>query len=218
LWALVGVTAIVLAAGGVVLGAMMTSALKRQALDDAKVSLAQYTSGVLSPRLVEGSEIHVGDDVTGLVERNLADRPDIFSVKVWRSDGVLAWASLAPERIGRQFPLGHDLAAVVETGEAEAHMEELDEAEDEIEAEAQVDDVLEVYAPVFSSGGDVIGAYEIYADASLIDASIAGRKQEIRLAIAAVFLLLWVLLVMLAAARRARCAARRRRSASAPSR
>jgi putative nucleotidyltransferase with HDIG domain len=198
LWALVGVTAIVLAAGGIVLGAMMTSALRRQALDDAKVSLAQYTSGVLSPRLVEGSEIHFGDDVTGLVERNLADRPDIFSVKVWRSDGVLAWASLAPERIGRQFPLGDDLAAVVETGEAEAHMEELDEAEDEIEAEAQVDDVLEVYAPVFSSGGDVIGAYEIYADASPIDASIAGRKQEIWLAIAAVFLLLWVLLVMLA--------------------
>ena len=55
LWALVGVTAIVLAAGGVVLGAMMTSALRRQALDDAKVSLAQYTSGVLSRRLVEAT-------------------------------------------------------------------------------------------------------------------------------------------------------------------
>jgi putative nucleotidyltransferase with HDIG domain len=55
-----------------------------------------------------------------------------------------------------------------------------------------------VYAPVFSASGDVIGAYEIYADASPIDASIAGRKQEIWLAIAAVFLLLWVLLVMLA--------------------
>src|SRR5687768_11901595 len=125
LWALVAVTAIVLAAGGLMLGSMMTRALKRQAIDDAKVSLSQYTSGVLSPRLVEGSSVLVGDEIAGIVERNLVDRPDIFSVKVWRSDGVLAWASLAPERIGRTFPIGDDLATVIETGEAEAHLEGL---------------------------------------------------------------------------------------------
>jgi putative nucleotidyltransferase with HDIG domain len=198
LWALVAVTAIVLAAGGLMLGSMMTRALKRQAIDDAKVSLSQYTSGILSPRLVDGSSVLVGDEIAGIVERNLADRPDIFSVKVWRSDGVLAWASLAPDRIGRTFPIGDDLATVIETGEAEAHLEGLGEAEDEIEAQVAVDDVLEVYAPLFSADGEVIGAYEIYADASPLDASIAGRKQEIWIAIASVFLLLWLLLVVLA--------------------
>jgi putative nucleotidyltransferase with HDIG domain len=198
LWALVAVTAIVLAAGGVMLGAMMTRALKRQSIDDARVSLSQYTSGVLSPRLVQGSDLIVGKEITSIVERNLADRPDIFSVKVWRRDGVLAWASLAPERIGRRFSLGEDLEAVIETGEAEAHLEELGEAEDEIEARVAADDVLEVYAPLFAADGRVIGAYEIYADASPLEASIGARKQEIWIAIASVFLLLWILLLVLA--------------------
>lgn len=198
LWALVGVTAIVLAAGGVILGSMVTRALKRQSIEDAKVSLSQYTSGVLSPRLVQGSKVLVGEDVARIVQRNLADRQEIFSVKVWRRDGVLAWASLAPDRIGRRFPLSEDLRAVIESGEPEAHLEDLGEAEDEIEAQVAVDDVLEVYAPLFSAKGDVIGAYEIYADASSLDASTAGRKHEIWLAIASVFLLLWILLLILA--------------------
>ena len=54
----------------------MTGALRKQALDDSKTSLALYTSGVLSPRLVDGNELRVGEDVTGLVERSLAARPD----------------------------------------------------------------------------------------------------------------------------------------------
>ena len=198
LWALVAVTAIVLAAGGVMLGSIMTRALKRQAIDDAKVSLSQYASGVLSPRLVEDSSVQVGREISGVVERNLADRPDIFSIKVWRRDGVLAWASLAPNRIGRKFAIDGDLEAVIESGEAEAHLEELGEAEDEIEAKVASEDVLEIYAPLFASTGKVVGAYEIYADAAPLDEAISARKNEIWIAIALVFLLLWVLLLALA--------------------
>jgi putative nucleotidyltransferase with HDIG domain len=198
LWALVGVTAIVLAAGGIILGSMMTRALRRQAVDDAKLSLSQYTSGVLSPRLVYGTQLRVGEDVTGIVRRNLAERPDIVSVKVWRRDGVLAWTSLAPERIGRHFPVGDDLAEVLETGEAAGHLEELGEAEDAVEAKLSLDEVLEVYAPVIAGDNEVIGAYEVYADSSSLNASITGRKREIWIAIGTVFLLLWVLLLALA--------------------
>jgi putative nucleotidyltransferase with HDIG domain len=195
---LVGVTAIVLAAGGVMLGSVMTRALRQQAIDDAKVSLSQYTSGIISPRLVYGLQLRVGEDVTGAVRLNLAERPDILSVKVWRRDGVLAWTSLAPDRIGRRFPLGEDLRGVFATGEAEAHLEELAEAEDEAEANLPGDNVLEVYAPVIAGDGEVIGAYEVYADVSPLEASIANRKREIWIAIGSVFLLLWVLLLALA--------------------
>jgi putative nucleotidyltransferase with HDIG domain len=192
------VAAIVLAAGGIVLGSIMTGALRKQALDDSKRSLALYTSGVLSPRLVDGNELRVGEDVTGLVQRSLAARPDILSVKVWRSDGVLAWASLAPERIGKRFPVSADLRGVVDTGEAEAGLEDLHDAEDAVESRLPIEDVLEVYAPVFSDTDQVIGAYEIYADATPLEASIADRRRELWIAIGAVFLLLWVLLVALA--------------------
>jgi putative nucleotidyltransferase with HDIG domain len=198
LWALLGVTAIVLAAGGIMLGSLMTRALRRQAVDDAKLSLAQYTSGVLSPRLVYGTELRVGEDVTGIVRRNLAERPDIVSVKVWRRDGVLAWTSRAPGRIGKRFPVGDDLAKVFETGEAEAHLEELGGTEDAVEARLPLDEVLEVYAPVVSGDDEVIGAYEVYADSTRLEASIASRKREIWAGIGAVFLLLWVLLLALA--------------------
>ncbi len=198
LWALVGVAAIVLAAGGIILGSIMTGALRDQAVDDAKRSLSEYTNGVLSPRLVEGDDVHVGEDVTGIVRRGLAGRPDILSVKVWRRDGVLAWASLAPERIGKRFPLGTDLEEVIQTGEAEGGLEDLAEAEDAVEAKLPVDSVLEVYAPLFSDSDKVIGAYEVYADASPLEASIADRRRELWTAIGAVFLLLWALLVVLA--------------------
>ena len=198
LWALVVVAAVVLAAGGIVLGSIMTRALRRQAVDDAKVSLSQYTSGVLSPRVVDGTQLRVGEDATGIVRRTLAERPDILSVKVWRRDGVLAWTSLAPERIGRRFPLGNDLKDVFETGEAEAGLEDLADAEDAVESKLPVADVLEVYAPVFSGSDEVIGAYEIYADATPLETSIAGRKHELWIAIGAVFVLLWILLLFLA--------------------
>jgi putative nucleotidyltransferase with HDIG domain len=198
LWVLLGVTAIVLAAGGVILGSVMTRALRQQAIDDAKVSLAQYTSGVISPRLVYGLQLRVGEDVTGAVRLNLVERPDILSVKVWRRDGVLAWTSLAPERIGRRFPVGEDLRRVFATGEAEANLEGLADAEDQAEAKLPGDSVLEVYAPVIAGDGEVIGAYEVYADASPLEASIADRKREIWAAIVGVFLLLWVLLLALA--------------------
>jgi putative nucleotidyltransferase with HDIG domain len=198
LWALVVVAAIVLAAGGIVLGSIMTGALRKQAVDDGKTSLALYTSGVLSPRLVSGSEIRVGEDVTGIVRRSLAERPDILSVKVWRSDGVLAWASLAPERSGKRFPLENDLGEVIEKGEPEGGLEDLGDAEDAVESKLRVDSVLEVYAPVLSDSDKVIGAYEVYADATPLEESIADRRRELWIAIGAVFLLLWVLLVILA--------------------
>jgi putative nucleotidyltransferase with HDIG domain len=198
LWALVVVAAIVLAAGGIVLGSIMTGALREQAVDDGKTSLSLYTSGVLSPRLVSGGEIRVSDEVTGILRRSLAERPDILSVKVWRSDGVLAWASLAQGRIGKRFPLGNDLREVIETGDPEGGLEDLGDAEDAVESKLRVDSVIEVYAPVFSDSDRVIGAYEVYADASPLEASIADRRRELWIAIGAVFLLLWALLVVLA--------------------
>jgi len=198
LWALVGVTAVVLGAGAIVLSSVMTTALKRQALDDAQVSLSQYTAGVLSPHLVYGTQLHVGDDVTGIIQRNLAERRDILSVKVWRRDGVLAWTSRAQGRIGKRFPLGDGLREVLRTGEAKASFEDLKDAEDAVEAKLPVHDVLEVYAPVYSGDRELIGAYEIYADASPLAASIESRKHEIWIATGAVFLLLWLLLLALA--------------------
>jgi putative nucleotidyltransferase with HDIG domain len=198
LWAFVGLSALILFVGALVLGAILTMALRDQALADAKDSLTQYTNGVLGRHLTEGTSLAVGPSVLDIVESDLEANPDILSVKVWRADGTLVWTSFAQERIGQRYPLGHGLRDVFETGEADAEFENLGEEEDAAEADLGIDHVLEVYAPVTSPRGKMIGAYEIYADSSDLETSIADRKRMIWLATAFVFAALWAMLVLLA--------------------
>jgi putative nucleotidyltransferase with HDIG domain len=196
--AFVLVSALLLAFAAVAMGTVLTGALRTQAVEDAKISLTQYTNGVLSRHLVRDDRIAVKLDVPAFVDQDLRARPDILSVKVWSPDGVLAWTNTAQERIGQRFPLeGSHLAEVLETGAAEAELEELGHDEDAAEARLGVDNVLEVYAPIFGSSGGVIGAFEIYADSSPVESSIAKHKREIWLATLAVFGALWALLVLL---------------------
>lgn len=49
LWTFVLLSGVVLAGGCLILSSLLTSALRNQALDDAKVSLTQYANGVLAP-------------------------------------------------------------------------------------------------------------------------------------------------------------------------
>jgi putative nucleotidyltransferase with HDIG domain len=198
LWTFVLMSAVVLLGGCLILSSLLASAVRGQALDDSKLSLTQYANGVLAPRIVYGTSLRVGDSATSIVNRDLAERPDILSVKVWRIDGTLAWANVAPERIGERFPLSDELREVLETKEATAELGNLNDAENAVEAARLPTHVLEVYAPVFAGQHEVIGVYEIYADAAPLEQSIAGRKRAIWIASGLLFALLWVLLLLLA--------------------
>ncbi|MEP6909963.1 MAG: HD-GYP domain-containing protein [Actinomycetota bacterium] len=194
--AFVAVSALLLAAAAVALGLVLTHALRQQAIDDAQVSLTEYTNGLLHREIVHGGRIIVTHRAKGLVATSLQARPDIISVKVWRPDGVLAWTNVEPKRIGKGFGVSAHLREVLETSKSEANVETLDARENAAEARTGIDRALEVYAPVVD-GGYVIGAFEIYADSSRIEASIAQKKHVIWLATIAVFALLWALLVLL---------------------
>src|SRR5262245_61800606 len=198
LWTFVLLSGVVLAGGCLILSALLTSAVRNQALDDAKLSLTEYANGVLGPRMIYGTTLQVGDSATSILNRDLAERPDILSVKVWNPDGTLEWANLDPERMGKKFPLGADLREVLETKEATAEFSGLEEKEDAAEASHFSGDVIEVYAPLFAGQKEVVGAYEVYADAAPLEASIAGRKRAIWMTSAALFAFLWVLLMLLA--------------------
>ena len=198
LWTFVLLSAIVLAGGCLILGSLLTSAMRAQALDDAKLSLTQYANGVLAPRMIYGTTLRVGDSSTSIVLRDLAERPDILSVKVWNTDGTLAWANLAPERIGKKFPVEGELAEVLETKEPTAQLSTLNDEEDSVEAAQLPDQVVEVYAPLFAGQHEIVGAYEVYADAAPLEASIASRKRTMWIASAMLFAFLWLLLMLLA--------------------
>jgi HD-GYP domain-containing protein (c-di-GMP phosphodiesterase class II) len=191
-------SAIVLAAGAVVLGATVTKTLRRQALDDAKLSVTQYADSVVGRYVVHGGKIVVPREAQDILRRDVAARTDILSVKVWRADGQLAWTNVAPERIGRKFPLEGDLAGVIATGEAEAGLEELEEVgENAVEARLGHGDVFEVYAPIRGAQNRVLGAYEIYADPANLHAAVAEGRNTVWLAVAGVFLVLYVILILL---------------------
>jgi putative nucleotidyltransferase with HDIG domain len=197
--AFVLVSAVLLAVGAFALGVILTRAMREQAVQNAELSLTQYTNGVLSAYVVHDDRVVVGRDVPAFLNRELDARPDLVSVKVWRPDGILAWTNVAPERIGRRYPFeGSHLAEVLETGKAEAELESLGhEEEDAVESKLGIAHVLEVYAPIFGRGDRVIGAYEIYADSSPLEGSIAEHKRVIWMATFLVFGAIWALLVLL---------------------
>lgn len=140
------------------------------------------------------------------------ERPHSRSTRAASSPRAWSWGA----RFAWAIPLENDLGEVVETGEPEGGLEDLGNAEDAVESKLRVESVLEVYAPVFSDSDKVIGAYEVYADATPLEESIADRRRELWIAIGGVFLLLWALLVVLAEAPRALCDARPTPCASAP--
>jgi putative nucleotidyltransferase with HDIG domain len=192
-------SAFILGAGGLVLGSLVASAIRGQAVEDREAALTAYVNGVLRQGLVEGDRLVQPRLPSEEVLSRLHNRDDVLSVKVWRPDGVLAWTDTDPTRIGKRFPVEHDLAAALD-GESEAELEDL-EGDEEHSGELRVgiERALEVYAPVRSDDGKrIVGAFEVYADARPLDAAISGRRNEIWLVIGLVFLGLCGALALLA--------------------
>ena len=190
-------SAVILCVGAFALSTVLTGAVRSQALDDASVSLTQYVNGVLHDDLVKDGRVTV-IKAHAIAERDLRNRPDILSVKVWSPDGTLAWTNLAQERIGKRFPLDGHLGEAIEEGTAEAELESLEgTGEDAVESNLGVDKVVEVYTPILGDEGQPIGAYEIYADSKRLEALVSERSRQLWLVVLAVFLLLYASLALL---------------------
>jgi putative nucleotidyltransferase with HDIG domain len=192
-------SAVILICGAILLGSLLTAALRGQALDDARSSLIEYVDGVLRPQLVREDRVHISQHLPKQIKEQLRRQPDIVSVKVWRPDGVLVWTNRAPQRIGRRFSLEGELGETIGDNRAHASISKLDDEENAVEQHAVSNRrVLEVYAPLESNDGThAIGAYEIYAKPQHTEAFISSRKRLIWLAILAVFATLYGALALL---------------------
>ena len=191
-------SAAILCVGAVVLSFTLTSTLRHQALVDARSSLTQYVDGVLRPQLVRNDSMHVSRALPSGVEAQLLGDPALVTIKVWRPDGVLAWTNRGTGRIGRRFPLDDELGEALHENHATASIDNLVGPESALERSLHLGHLLQVYAPVHNANGRrVIGAYEIYANPRHLEAFIASRKHLIWLAVAAVFLSLYLALALL---------------------
>jgi putative nucleotidyltransferase with HDIG domain len=187
----------ILLCGAIILGWLLTTSLRSQALADTSTSLTQYVDGVLRPQLVRADKIHVSQRLPLQIKAQLRRQPDILSVKVWRPDGTLVWTSRAPERIGKRFPsaVAGDLGETISKRRGHASIGGLEDDEDEAERALGVNHVFEVYAPIMTLDGKrAIGAYEIYAKAEHTENFIASRKRVIWIAVIAVFAALYAAL------------------------
>ena len=191
-------SAAILLVAGLVLGGELSRALKAQALDDAKSSLVTYVDGVVGPSVVRRGRIKVAPRESARLLSQLRRQPDLVTIKVWRADGVLAWTSRDKRRIGHRFELDGDLGETIHTGRAHGSIDHLSSDEDEVERSLGFDHLLEVYAPIKAGGsGRTIGAYEIYADPQTLEGLISSRRHLLWVALAVVFLALYVALALL---------------------
>jgi putative nucleotidyltransferase with HDIG domain len=191
-------SAAILLAGAVILSSVLSSRLKGQVIDDARSSLTQYVDGVLRRQLVERNAVDVHPQLSRLLIDELRRRPEIVTVKVWRSNGVLAWTNRARGRIGHRFEIDGNLGTALRKNESVAEIEVPDREENAVERSLGFGRLLEVYAPIENaSNRRAIGAYEIYADPKRSEHLITANKHAIWAAVTLVFLALYAALAVL---------------------
>jgi putative nucleotidyltransferase with HDIG domain len=195
-------SALILVAGGAVLGWTLSRTLRDQAVASERWALVRYVDGVVRPTLVHGNRVVVNRWGGQAILNSLKEQRSggVVAVKVWRPDGRLAWTNVHRSRIGRRFPLEGPLENALRDNEASADFVSKSSAneEDAAELSGRFPSLLQVYAPIMGSHPtQVIGAYEIYADPSSVDRLIGSRRRMIWMAVGVVFLALWAALALL---------------------
>jgi putative nucleotidyltransferase with HDIG domain len=209
-------SALILAVGAIVLGSVLTGALRSQALSDESRASEQYVQGVLDPLFDNGSgriprieldpalpavgSVNYGGptfmspEAEAFLKQELA--PRFVSVKVWTTDGRLRWASLPGSGVGKRFPLDDEFHEAL-SGSSVARITAPDGKDNAPERALGFTRLVEVYAPIVAPSGHVIGEYETYASPAALDHSIAARKHELWLVVALVFVALFTALILL---------------------
>jgi putative nucleotidyltransferase with HDIG domain len=204
-------SALICAGAGIALGSILSGSLKSEALNAEKTSLARYVRGVVQPALVRGNRIDIPWNQDAQLADGVRRQPDIVTVKVWRSNGVLAWTNALSrssharlvlnrnrDEIGKNLGLDDELEKAIDTNQPVAALVGTGaKGEDAFERnDLGYQHVFEVYAPI-DGRKRPIGAYEIYADPRALDRLIGSRRTTLWLAVGGVFLALWALLALL---------------------
>jgi putative nucleotidyltransferase with HDIG domain len=194
-------SAVILVVGGAFLGWALSQTLWGQAVASERSSLARYVDGVVRRSLVHDNRVVVkGRGGRAMLASFRSQRQDVVAVKVWEPDGQLAWTNKDQSRIGHRFPLEGPLETAINDDSATASFVSTSNAseEDDFEANLGFPSLLQVYAPIPGSRpGQVIGAYEIYANPASVNQLVGSRRRMIWLTVAGVFLALWAALALL---------------------
>jgi len=204
-FALAGVVTVLLIA---VAGAFISRTVaESQALAEARRVNGVVARTVVEPRLRDGVLTGEPEAIAEMRDAaRLLTAGPVLRMKLWTPDGHVVFSD--DERlIGRQYPLEHDEAEVLVTGDAAAEITDLSRAENDLEHDLGT--LVEVYRPVRTPSGQVL-LFETYMPlSSLADRTSAVWMQFLPITVGALVLLQLVQFPL--AVRLARQTARARR-------
>jgi diguanylate cyclase (GGDEF)-like protein/PAS domain S-box-containing protein len=192
------VTTVALVLGASALTAdRVTTQLQQTATDEAaqgaSAIVGSFVAPLLSAEVMHDPNGATGQQINAELQR-LVQTGYFVRIKVWDRSGRVIFSDL-PELRGRSFDVEEDLEHAFD-GDVESDITDGTAAENEFEHGA-APNLLEIYSPVrLTSTGEVVAAYEIYRDASGIEASLNGTRRDVFLVAGAIATVLAIFLLI----------------------
>lgn len=174
--------------GMLAMGELVSRSIETGVVRNSAISSAVYMESFIAPLSQDlAATGSLSPEALARMRDLLAEPPfsdRIRSVKIWRGDGRIAFAS-DPALIGQTFTPGEELLTAL-NGELTATFDELEEAESAGERQSGMA-LLEVYNPIHSIvTGEVIAVTEFYLDASELQADLRAAHARAWAMVAAV--------------------------------
>jgi len=173
------VSLVVLIVGAFVIGRFVADELEADVTTRNGAITALYVDSFVNPRtqgLVNGSIPPDSQRELDSLLTETALGEDIFSFKVWDTQGRVVYASNR-DVVGSQFEPDGGLVSAL-GGTVHSSMSDLSEDEHTYERTLR-SDLLETYAPIRADDtGEIIGAMEFYQDPGPLDAEIASSQRN----------------------------------------
>jgi putative nucleotidyltransferase with HDIG domain len=201
LWTFLVASAAMLAVGAVLLSSVLSRSVEKQVLEDSARYAAVYANTALTPALVRGERVVVSVPELRRLRSATRTRGDLTGISVWSPEGRLLAATYPRHPSAIADPA---VSAVLRSRKPMAKVARI--PLDPGGSEEGLRQIV-AWSPLRTTAGRVVGVAEVDMAPTILDERVATASRTIWVAVAIVFVLLWLALALLvrgAAARLAR--------------
>ena len=191
LWTFLFATAAILAVGAVVLSSVLSKNLEDEALAVNAQHVAVYTDTVLTPFLVRGKRVAVGERALRRLRETVRARSDVTGVSIWSRKQRLVASTY---RRRRSAMAAVEVAEVLGGGGPRAAVTELATRPSGSQRSRRQ---IVVWAPIRAQRGRPLGVAEVTIQPRILDASVGAATRTVWIAVAIVFAVLALALGLL---------------------
>ncbi len=190
---------VILATGAFILTNLLTTTLRKQALESEVESASLLASAVLAPTVVRGNGV-VATPAAVRIAQTIRVPINVRSLNAWSRDGTLIFTNVAPHRIGHRLKMDDGLRRFFRIDRPFANVIDLRSDDDEratANGRSGHPRLIDTYAPIIGASGHTVGAYEVYVESDHLDGVVARGTRDLWLAVLAVFGSLYAALSLL---------------------